>query len=104
MPVTHGKVFSLYRGKDCLGLIVLRAELCDFPWFGGEFRPEPAFAPLEQLFRDEIRLLGEDEMEAWAEVWRQIDGSSLRLESADGGAPVLDPQLHINDGVARWRA
>lgn len=102
--VTHGQAFMLYRGSDFLGKIVLRAELCDFPWYGGEFEAEPAFAPLEDLFREELRLLGEEDMDAWSEVWRQIDRPALRLEFAGSGAPVLDFLIHIESGIARWRS
>jgi hypothetical protein len=102
--VAHGDVFTLHRGNDLLGRIVLRAELCDFPWYGGEFQAEPAFLPLEPLFREELRLLGEEEMDTWGEVWRQIDGPSLRLASARGAAPVFDPTMHIENGVAWWRS
>jgi len=103
-PVAHGQMFTLYRGSDLLGKIVLRAELCDFPWYGGEFEAELAFAPLEHLFSEELRLLGEEEMDAWGEVWRQIDRAALRLEVAGSGAPVVDFLIHIENGVARWRS
>lgn len=59
--VAQGHVFALYRGDVLLGKIVVRAELCDYPWYGGEFQAEPAFAPFEPLFREELRLLGEEE-------------------------------------------
>lgn len=101
--MTHGQALMLYRGSELLGRIVLRAELCDFPWYGGAFEAEPAFAPLQPLFLEELRLLGEEEMDAWGEVWRRIDRPALRLEVAGGGAPVVDLLIHIENGVSRWR-
>jgi hypothetical protein len=102
--LADGHEFALYRGNVLLGTIVLRAALCDFPWYGGEFKAEPAFAPFEPLFREELRLLGEEEMDAWGEVWRQIDQPALTLTSAGGGAPASNLLIHIEDGVARWRS
>jgi hypothetical protein len=105
ITVAHGHVFALYRGDVLLGKIVLRAELCDYPWYGGEFQAEPAFAPFEPLFREELRLLGEEEMDAWGEVWGQIDDPALTLVSAGSEAPAeSNLQIHIQDGVAWWRA
>lgn len=100
-PTTRS--FELYRGAELLGTIELRAEHCDFPWYGGEFRSEPAFAALEPLFAEEIALIDREEMDAWGEVWRQIEGPGLRLVPVGGGEPWVDPMIHIVDGVARWR-
>lgn len=95
--------FQLFRGAELLGTIELQAEHCDYPWYGGAFRAEPAFAPLEALFAEEIRLIDQEQMDAWGALWRQIEGPGLRLVPVGGGEPMADPVIHIEAGVARWR-
>lgn len=101
--IADGDTFHLYRGDDLLGRIVLRASLCDFPWYGGDFEPEPAFAPLEPLFREELRLLDAEDMDAWGDVWKRIEDPALRLVPSHGGVLESGLLIHIRDGVAWWR-
>lgn len=100
----HGARFRLWRGDECLGTIELAAESCDFPWHGGRFEPGPAFAPYAPLFAEELRLLDNEDMDAWGEVLARIEGPGLRLEPADGGVDIVGFQLHIDGRVATWRA
>jgi hypothetical protein len=97
------EAFALYRGSDLLGKVVLRNELCDFPWYGGKFKPAPAFATAEYLFKEELRLLEAGEMGAWEEVWAKIDGPGLKLLPDGGGEAISDLIIHIEGAEARWR-
>ena len=96
--------YSLYRGADLLGTVALKDELCDFPWLGGQFRAAPAFAAVEKLFREESRLLEADEMDAWEELWAQIEKPGLKLLPADGSEAIVDFIIHIEGEEARWRS
>lgn len=100
----HGRTFELYRGTELLGTIELRAELCDFPWYGGRFKAESAYAAVKHLFEAELRLLDQEDMDAWGEVWQRIATPSLRLVPARGGEPVADLMIHIDGDEARWRS
>lgn len=95
--------FSLYRGDELLGAIDLAAELCDFPWYGGVFTPAPAYAPYEDLFRQELELLGKEEMDAWGEVLARIEGQGLSLVPDGGGTVVTGFLIHIDGLEVRWR-
>lgn len=95
--------YTLHRGTDLLGTVVLKDELCDFPWYGGEFKAAPAFETVKHLFREELLLLDRDDMEAWEAVWTQIEKPGLSLLPADGGAAETDLLIHIEDEKARWR-
>jgi hypothetical protein len=97
------EVFKLYRGSSLLGKVELKAELCDFPWYGGSFTAAADYAKVEHLFREELRLLEEDEMDAWSEIWNQIEEPGLKLVPDDGTTPVTDLIIHIEEGEARWR-
>lgn len=98
-PVTH----SLYRGTDLLGTVALMGELCDFPWYRGHFDAAPAFAVVEVLFTEELRLLESDEWDAWGKIWAQIEEPGLKLVPADGSEAVVDLLIHIEGKEARWR-
>jgi hypothetical protein len=102
-PHRQGQTFELHRGAQLLGTIELRAELCDFPWYGGRFTAGPAFETVAHLFRQELELLGAEEMDAWGRVKAEIDGPGLRLMPAGGGPPEPDFMLHIEGDEARWR-
>lgn len=96
--------WTLHRGDELLGAIELRAELCDFPWYGGRFTPAPAYAEYASLFADELRLLDAEEMDAWGRVLAQIEGPGLRLVPEGGGPAEINPVLHIDGTVATWRS
>ena len=95
--------YALYRGADLLGTVVLTAELCDFPWYGGHFKAAPAFGTVEHLFKEEVRLLEAEEMDTWEEMWPQIDEPGLKLLPADGGETISDLIIHTEGAEARWR-
>ena len=99
----ESEIFELRRGSELLGTVEVQDDLCDFPWYGGQFKATAAFGAVESLFRSELRLLGADDMDAWDEVWRQIDAPGLRLLPIDGGAEICDLIIHIEGEVARWR-
>jgi hypothetical protein len=97
------ETYHLYRGADLLGTVVLKAELCAFPWYGGQFKATPAFAAVEALFREESRLLEADQMDGWEELWAQIEEPGLKLLPADGSEAIVDLLIHIEGEEARWR-
>jgi hypothetical protein len=97
------ETFRLYRGTDLLGTVALIAELCDFPWYGGQFKAAPAFAVVETFFTEELRLLEADEMDAWGKIWAQIEEPGLKLVPANGSEAIVDFLIHIEGAEARWR-
>ena len=96
--------YRLYRGIDLLGTVALIGELCDFPWYGGQFKAAPAFAVVETLFTEELRLLEADEMDAWGKIWAQIEEPGLKLVPANGSEAIVDLLIHIEGAEARWRS
>ena len=97
------ETYRLYRGTDLLGTVALIGDLCDFPWYRGQFKAAPAFAVVEILFTEELRLLETDEMDAWGKIWAQIEEPGLKLVPADGSEEKVDLLIHIEGGEARWR-
>lgn len=95
--------FKLYRGDVLLGTVQLVPELCDFPWYGGLIEPEPAFAPYAPLFRQELELLGEESMDEWGQVLREIEGPGLSLVPLGSGVPLTGFLIHINGAEVTWR-
>jgi hypothetical protein len=99
----EAETYSLYRGTDLLGKVVLRVELCDFPWYGGQFEAAPAFAPVEHLFKEELCLLEADKMDTWEEIWAQIEAPGLQLRPASGGDAITELIIHVKGAEATWR-
>ena len=97
------ETYRLYRGTDLLGTVALSGELCNFPWHVGQFKAAPAFAVVEILFTEELRLLEADEMDAWGIIWAQIEEPGLKLVPADGSEAIVDLLIHIEGEEARWR-
>jgi hypothetical protein len=95
--------YDLYRGDDRLGTVTMKSELCDFPWYGGSFQAAPAYAAVKQLFSEELRLLQADEMDAWEEVWAEIEEPGLKLLPTDGGAAISELLIHLDGEEAWWR-
>lgn len=100
----EAQAYRLYRGTDFLGTAVLKDELCDFPWYGGQFEAAPAFAAVEALFEEELRLLEADETDGWEDVWARIAEPGLVLLPAAGGEAISDLVVHIEGAHARWRS
>lgn len=101
--IVEAETYSLYRGTDLLGRLILRAELCDFPWYGGQFEAAPAFAPVAHLFKEELRLLEANKMDTWEEIWIQIEAPGLQLRPANSGDVITGLIIHIKGAEATWR-
>ena len=75
----------------------------DQPWFHYEFTPTDDFAQVSDMFKTELKLLNDDEMEAWTSAYDEIAGLGLRLVS-DSSEREVDGEtilLHV-EGSAAW--
>ena len=89
--------YELRREKDLLG----RLSSCtpDFPWMYCKFEAAAAFAELKPLFDDELRLLNEEDMDAWEEAYEKI--RALKLQLVSGENEISEFLLHV-DGDKAW--
>lgn len=74
----------------------------DFPWSHGVFEANKAYSEVEELFKEEVRLLETDEA-AWNSLWDEISHRGLHLEAIPGGEKTESPLLHISGNEAWWR-
>ena len=73
----------------------------DGPWRLCRYAPTPDFAPIAELFAEDVGLLEEDEMDAWEMVHERIASLRLQLRPAAGGEPIRKFALHV-DGDRAW--
>ena len=88
-------------GPDGRALGRLTEDGTDMPWVLCRFEPAEGFAAVAELFAEELGLLEEDEMDAWAMVQEQIAARELWLRPLHGGEPIREFLLHV-DGDRAW--
>ena len=79
----------------------LAQDGADGPWVLCSFQAGAGFAEVAELFAEDIGLIEEDEMDAWAMVYERIERLGLSLRPADGGEPIREFALHV-DGDRAW--
>jgi hypothetical protein len=101
-----GEIWQLYAGSDLVAELTVTDT--DFPWLRAEVSEHQGFAPLRQMFRDELRLSErivhsdtEDDVAAFEDAQAQIH-DQVRLAYPDGRT-VPEFLLHIDDHEAWWR-
>jgi hypothetical protein len=93
--------FYLKRGEELLG--VLRLTGSDFPWVNCEFEPTAAFAGVQPVFQEELRLLESDNMDAWQMAYDEINALGLQLIVARDETVISEFVLHIYGNEASFR-
>ena len=95
--------FQLIRGDKILGTVEIVSNKCDFPWYGGTFTPDDAFAQVKPLFDEELRLLnaGDAGLDGFDLIWEKIDAPGLILRAEDGTKEIKNVLIHI-DGTNTW--
>jgi hypothetical protein len=95
-----GQAWQLTRPDGgVLGRLV--QDAVDPPWRLCRFEAGAGFSDVAELFAEDLGLIEEDEMDAWAMVSERITALGLELRPVGGGAPIRDFVLHV-DGDRAW--
>lgn len=90
--------WTLWAHADLLGYIDI--TVLDQPWKHGRWRPTAAFASFAPSFSESLKLLEDDDFEAWEEAEAALREAGVHLRYPDGSA-VPESLVHI-DGDAAW--
>ena len=98
--MTAERSWELVRpGGEILGRLV--QDGVDGAWVLCRFEPGAGFAEVAELFAEDLGLIEEDEMDAWAMVYERIESLGLTLRPANGDEPIREFALHV-DGDRAW--
>jgi len=89
----------LKRGEQLLG--ILRSYEIDFPWLNCKFQPTDDFLEIEPLFKEELKFLNADDMQAWETAYSRVEALGLRLVDIKDGKDIGEFLLHI-EGDEAW--
>lgn len=110
MPLSNMK-FSLFSGEECLGYSMLEGDDASMGIRSGVFYPPEHYRNVEPIFRELSKLLFDEWQERRStgnydtlenpsrrakELWAQIDGLNLRIETAEG-RPVKTSRITLED-------
>ena len=91
--------WRLMLGTNVLGDLAYRST--DQPWFHFDFTAMDHFDSVSGMFETELKLLSDDEMDAWEDAYDKIAELGLRLVSDSREVDVESLVLHI-EGSTAW--
>ena len=92
------KAWNLMLSDTRLGRLSLREG--EGSWLMCAFEPTDAFERAKPLFDEDLRIRNASDTAAWEKFYETIRALGLRLEPEDGGEPIREFLIHIENDEA----